>query len=108
MEEVILFENKEEAFQVLGEREIKKIRVGNKEYGINRFNNEIFVFDIACPHAAYDLTTGKTSPLGTIVCPWHNYQFYLSNGKESQDRCKQLKVEKVHTNQLGNLCFILW
>lgn len=108
MEEVILFENQKQAYQILSERTIKKVRLDNKEFGINRFNNDIYIFDVACPHAAYDLTTGKTSPLGTIVCPWHNYQFSLSNGEESERRCNKLKIKKAYLNDSGNLCFIPW
>lgn len=108
MEEVVLFESNTQAFQVLAERAIKKIRVDQKEFGISRFNDEIYVFDIACPHAAYDLTSGKTSPLGSIVCPWHNYQFRLINGEEIENRCGKLKVVKAYCNDSENICFQLW
>lgn len=108
MEEIVLFENKTQAFQVLAERAIKKIRVDKKEFGISRYADDIYVFDIACPHAAYDLTAGKTSPIGTIVCPWHNYQFRLQNGEELEERCSKLKVVKTYYNNSGNICFESW
>ncbi|MEL6561917.1 MAG: Rieske 2Fe-2S domain-containing protein [Bacteroidota bacterium] len=108
MEEIVLFENKAQAFQVLAERAIKKIRVDKKEFGISRFNDEIYVFDVACPHAAYDLTSGKTSPLGTIVCPWHNYQYRLNSGEEIENRCGKLKVVKTYYDSSGNICFRSW
>ena len=103
-----MFDSRAKAFKVLADRTIKKIKVGNKEFGISRFADDIYVFEVACPHAAYDLTAGKTSPFGTIVCSWHNYQFSLINGQEIENRCNKLKVVKAYSNALENICFQIW
>jgi len=107
-EEVILFDSKAIALKTLDERIIKTIKVGKQAYGILRFNEVFYVFDVECPHAGYDLTTGKVSPYGHIVCPWHNYQFRLKGGKELEDRCKHLVIREAYLDGQQRVCFQSW
>ncbi|MGB3464647.1 MAG: Rieske 2Fe-2S domain-containing protein [Cyclobacteriaceae bacterium] len=108
METIVLFDSIAEGIKIIGNREIKKIRVDRREYGITRYEEEFYVFDVYCPHMEYDLTTGKVSPAATVICPWHNYQFRLQTGIELEDRCKRLVIKKAFSNTEGNLCFDPW
>jgi len=102
-EEIRLFESIQEAFDILKNLEIKKIQINQQFYGIVRVNDDIFVFEKDCPHASYDLTQGNISPLGRIVCPWHNYQFKLASGDEISSRCKGLQVTKTYLKEEAGL-----
>ena len=102
-----MFKSAEEAFKIIEDREVRKIKVGRIEYGLARFADELFVFEAACPHMEYDLTRGKVSPAATIVCPWHNYQFRLESGNELEMRCKSLKIKKAFSDSEGRICFRL-
>ncbi len=102
--EIILFPSLAHACKTLPNLEIKSIAVNKKQYGIVRVNEEVFVFEKQCPHADYDLTQGKVSPIGAIICPWHNYQFMLKNGEERELRCKSLVINKAYFKDGVGIC----
>ena len=101
----VLFDKPEEAYQLIRDGQLLPILIDGRPYGLARKGSSLFVFDRACPHAGYDLTTGKLSPAGTIVCPWHNYQFHLYTGKELTERCKALQIQPAFLNEKGQVCY---
>ncbi|MEL7219917.1 MAG: Rieske (2Fe-2S) protein [Bacteroidota bacterium] len=105
---VVLFEKIEDAFKIIKDREMVSILVDGQPFGLARFEETLYIFDRACPHAGYDLTNGRLSPLGTIVCPWHNYQFKLANGQELSERCQHLHIQKIEISETGQLCYLPW
>ena len=105
---IILFDNLSDALGIIKNGEIKPVMIGGKPLGLARAGDELYIFERSCPHAAYDLTTGKLSPLGSIVCPWHNYQFQLNDGMEISNRCSSLPIRKAFLNEAGNVCYTPW
>ena len=107
-EVVVLFESTADALQIIQDGQLLPILINNRPFGLARRANALYVFDRACPHAGYDLTTGKLSPAGTIVCPWHNYQFQLQSGQELSEQCTRLKVQQTFLNDKGQVCYSPW
>jgi len=46
-----------------------------------RHNNTIHAIDDTCPHLGGSLGTGWLTEEGTIVCPWHGWEFRICDGK---------------------------
>jgi nitrite reductase/ring-hydroxylating ferredoxin subunit len=43
--------------------------------------DEIHAIDDTCPHLGGSLGTGWLTEEGTIVCPWHGWEFRVSDGE---------------------------
>ena len=107
-EVVVLFENTSDALDIIGDGQLLPILIDKRPFGLARSGKTLYVFDRACPHAGYDLTDGRLSPAGTIVCPWHNYQFRLQGGRELSEQCKALAVQETFINEKGQVCYTPW
>jgi nitrite reductase/ring-hydroxylating ferredoxin subunit len=64
-------------------------------------NNNFFAVQDACTHNGESLSKGQLNYLGEIVCPLHNYQFDLRNGRECSSRSKDLKTYPVKVDESG-------
>ena len=89
--------------KALAHQEILTIQVGNARYNMTRVGNQVFVFEQKCPHFDHSLANGKVSPHGQITCLWHNYQFNLKTGEESEERCRKLITHQAEYTEDGQL-----
>ena len=103
MEEIILFNNRVQLMEQVKERSIVTIAIGPKKYCLTRVGEDVFVFESKCPHFDHPMNDAKVSPLGKVTCTWHNYQFDLNHGKETENRCHSLKTRKAYWNPSGQL-----
>jgi nitrite reductase/ring-hydroxylating ferredoxin subunit len=55
----------------------------------------------ACTHNGESLSKGHLNYLGEIICPWHNYCFEMTTGKEIQGRSADLKTYPVKADGSG-------
>jgi nitrite reductase/ring-hydroxylating ferredoxin subunit len=55
----------------------------------------------ACSHNGESLSKGHVNYLGEIICPWHNYCFEMTTGKEVQGRSAELKTYPVKIDATG-------
>jgi nitrite reductase/ring-hydroxylating ferredoxin subunit len=55
----------------------------------------------ACSHNGESLSKGHVNYLGEIICPWHNYCFEMSTGREVQGRSAELKTYPVRIDATG-------
>jgi 3-phenylpropionate/trans-cinnamate dioxygenase ferredoxin subunit len=64
-------------------------------------NNKFFAVQDACSHNGESLSKGQINYLGEVVCPLHNYQFDLQNGRECSARSRDLKTYPVKVDESG-------
>jgi nitrite reductase/ring-hydroxylating ferredoxin subunit len=68
----------------------KSIEIVDREnvIAIFRYRGELYAIDGICMHQGGPLSRGKLLD-GTIVCPWHGWQYDLSTGNQSAT-CKPM------------------
>jgi nitrite reductase (NADH) small subunit len=59
-----------------------------------RHRGELFAIDGICMHQGGPLARGKLMD-GTIVCPWHGWQYDLSTGNQSATCKPMLSTYKI-------------
>jgi nitrite reductase/ring-hydroxylating ferredoxin subunit len=101
MREFKLGTNKEDIFQLLPERKIKRLALGEKTVAILRIGVQIYVFDAHCPHRGADLIPANINGLGEIICPIHQYRFDLKTGQVRSGFCADLPVYSAIWNEDG-------
>ncbi|UJP65696.1 Rieske (2Fe-2S) protein [Mongoliitalea daihaiensis] len=92
MKTYFLGRNKSEVQSFLPNLRIQKIKVGQYQLGIVRIEEQIFAFEIQCPHRKADLTQGRITQYEEVVCPLHEYRFDLQTGQVKAGTCPDLKV----------------
>lgn len=50
------------------------------EIALFKVNGKVFALENACPHMGGPLGEGEVE-FGCVICPWHGYQFDITNGK---------------------------
>lgn len=101
--EVKLFDSIEEAKKVLNENAPRLVQFEGKNICIILTNDEIVAFENECPHMGHPLHQGNMNYLGEIVCPLHTYRFNITDGEESEKRCKSLRFYEVRESETVNL-----
>ena len=75
--------------------------VRNKRLCLIRMENQIVAVEDKCPHNGESLSRGQVNFLGEVVCPWHNYRFDLTTGRESGERTRDLTTYPVKMDSDG-------
>lgn len=80
------------------DRQLVRVEIGGAEIGVCRWGERIFAFRDACPHEGASLCAGflqkrltgavtemevtlDTDDEPVVMCPWHRWEFQLSDGK---------------------------
>lgn len=93
--------SKEEVFQAIPERKIKKLAAGEKRLAILRFGDAFHIFDAQCPHRGADLGRANVNGAGEIICPLHQYRFDLKTGDVRSGYCAALPVYRNELTESG-------
>ncbi len=93
--------SKEEVFQALPERKIKKLAAGQKRLAILRIGDTCYIFDAQCPHRGADLGQANINGIGEIICPLHQYRFDLKTGDVRSGYCAALPVYRNDLTDSG-------
>lgn len=101
MKEYRLGSSKQEIFELLPERKVKKVILGEKPIGILRMGELFYAFDSQCPHRGADLLQAHINGLSEIICPLHQYRFDLKTGQVRSGYCSDLPVYPVHLHEEG-------
>lgn len=64
---------------------------GGKSFGVFHLETGFYVIDNQCPHKGAPLHEGFVQN-GVVVCPWHQWEFQVSDGK-----CLSLPNQAVET-----------
>ena len=93
------------------------VNLGGAEFGLIRHKGKFYAYRNVCPHQGGPVCEGLRIPqivdridadgryLGQIfdendlhiVCPWHGYEFHLTNGEHVADH--KLKLEKFPVSE---------
>jgi nitrite reductase/ring-hydroxylating ferredoxin subunit len=101
MEWVKVFSSETEARQQLAADKPQLLVLYGKRICLVLHNNIFFAVQDACTHNGESLSKGQVNYLGEVVCPLHNYQFDLQNGRECSSRSKDLKTYPVKVDESG-------
>jgi nitrite reductase/ring-hydroxylating ferredoxin subunit len=100
-EEIFLFKTMEEALDQLKPNTIYDLTIKGVQLCLIRFDSQLYVTEKSCPHSGGIMSSGKVNYLGELVCPMHAYRFNLKNGREAENRCKNLKTHPVYSTKEG-------
>ena len=92
---VKIFDTKTKAKEILPNKEPKLLLVDDKEVCLVRQGDHISAFENACPHMGEHLHRGNSNHYNEIICPLHAYRFNMTTGRETNQRCKDLKIFEV-------------
>ncbi len=67
-------------FDELREGRAKRVDIAGFSLAVYLHGGQAFVLDSTCPHAGHDLSEGAVED-GCAVCPYHGWNFRLSDGK---------------------------
>ena len=80
---------------------MKLVKVNDKKICLINKNNKFYAIQDLCPHMGHPLHLGNLNPFNEIICALHTYRFKLSNGEESEGRCKSARIYEVTQEQDG-------
>jgi 3-phenylpropionate/trans-cinnamate dioxygenase ferredoxin subunit len=93
--------SKEEVYEALPERKIKKLQAGTSRIALLRIGDKVHAFDVHCPHKGADLGQANINGAGEIICPLHQYRFDLKTGDVRAGYCPALPVYRNELNENG-------
>jgi nitrite reductase/ring-hydroxylating ferredoxin subunit len=101
MKEFQVGKSREEVYDLLPEKRIRKIVLGDTIMAILRLGENFFAFDAQCPHRGASLLQANINGLGEIICPLHQYRFDLKTGQVRSGYCPDLPVFRVRLTEDG-------
>lgn len=101
MKKFTLGNSKEEVLQLVPERVIKKVILGETSIGIVRIGETFHTFQAFCPHRGTSLIQGTINPSGEIICPLHQYRFDLETGQVKSGNCEDLDIFPNELTEYG-------
>jgi nitrite reductase/ring-hydroxylating ferredoxin subunit len=108
----------------LADGDVRIVRAGEAEIGVIRHKGEYFAYRNLCPHQGGPACEGVrmfgvTEKLGEggislghfydeddlhIVCPWHGYEFRLSDGKHCKD--SRVRLQKFNVAERDGQIYV--
>jgi nitrite reductase/ring-hydroxylating ferredoxin subunit len=64
-------------------------------------NDQFLAVEDSCPHNGESLSKGNINYLGEVICPLHGYRFQLRTGRETEERCRDLKIYPTKEDETG-------
>ena len=101
MDWIRIVESIEAAHAMLVENQPKLLIVRGKRICLVRHNGQVLAVQNSCTHSGGSLHLGTVNYLGEIVCPAHQYQFNLKNGRENGQRSNDLECFAVRESEDG-------
>ena len=66
----------------ISNREIKAIELEGHSIAMVRVENKVYAIDAVCPHQGGPLAEGGLEEgVAVVTCPWHGWQFDMTNGR---------------------------
>lgn len=100
MEWIRIFSGLAEAQQRLSTKP-QLVIIGEKRICLVRHENTFRAVQDACTHNGESLSKGQVNFRGEIICPWHNYCFDLSSGREMSGRSADLETFPIRIDDKG-------
>jgi nitrite reductase/ring-hydroxylating ferredoxin subunit len=96
-----IFDSLETAEAEISPLELKAITIGGKKICIVRTSEGFFGIADRCPHQGGPLSEGICTEYGTVICPWHQYEFDLKTGRDRTTRGHHAKLFPVAVREDG-------
>ncbi|GMQ25830.1 non-heme iron oxygenase ferredoxin subunit [Algoriphagus sp. oki45] len=93
--------SKNDIWEMIPERKIKKVRLGDKEVAVLRLKDTVYAFEPFCPHRGASLLTAFTNAKEEIICPLHQYRFDLKTGQVKSGYCREMEVYPCSLDENG-------
>lgn len=101
MKTFTLGQNREQVDNMLPEKQIKTVQLGQKKICVVKTGSHIFAFEPLCPHRMAPLKNGMINGFDEIICPLHEYRFDLESGQIRSGDCGDLQVYKTEITDHG-------
>jgi nitrite reductase/ring-hydroxylating ferredoxin subunit len=101
MEWIKIFSSEQEALQHIATDKPQLLILGGIRLCLIRHNNKFAAVQDSCTHNGESLSKGHINYIGEIICPWHNYCFNVSTGREIQARSVDLKTYPIKVDESG-------
>ncbi len=101
MKWIKIFQNIEEAYSALGQKEIRKVQLKNFTFLISLVDDQFIAFESLCPHQKEPLNKAKINAFNEIICPLHEYRFHLTTGNNTHGNCDGLRIYKTKVEEDG-------
>ena len=101
MDWIKIFSSQAEMEMALVPGQPRLLIVQGKRICIVRREEIIYAVADKCPHSGESLSKGSVNYLGEIVCPLHGQRFSLKNGREGEERSRDLLTYPVKQDQEG-------
>lgn len=101
MDWIKIFESVSVAESALKENHPRLLLVRDKRICVVRREGKIYAIQNSCTHSGGSLHLGAINFRGEVVCPQHQYQFDLKNGKENSQRSADLECYPIRESEEG-------
>jgi nitrite reductase/ring-hydroxylating ferredoxin subunit len=101
MEWIKVFASAEDAKSKLQPNKPQLLIVDGVRICIVLRNERFFAVEDACPHNGQSLSKGNVNHFGELICPLHAYRFQLKTGRETEERCRDLKIYPIQAGEDG-------
>lgn len=86
---------------VFQDNDMCSVVINGKEITLAKKDNQLFGFAAHCPHAGFPLKEGYINAKGCLVCPKHDYQFNMQQGRCVNVEDYRLKMYKTQHREDG-------
>jgi nitrite reductase/ring-hydroxylating ferredoxin subunit len=96
-----IFDSLTSANENLAANKPRLLIIGDTRICLVMRDHKIYAVSDRCTHNGESLSKGNVNFAGEIVCPWHGYQFNLQNGREWQERSRDLVTFPIREDADG-------
>ncbi len=101
MRKVRIFSNLQQAFDAVEEGKARRLVIGDLKICLARHRDQFFAIEDGCPHSTASLSQGWVNSKGEMVCPLHNYCYDLGNGREFQEKTRDVITYRTIQGEEG-------
>jgi nitrite reductase/ring-hydroxylating ferredoxin subunit len=101
MQWVKIFGSLDEAQDKIQEDKPQLVVIGERRICLVRHAGKFNAIQDSCSHNGESLSKGTMNYLGEVICPWHNYRFDVSSGRESDGRSQDLETYPIKIDETG-------
>lgn len=107
MKTFTLGSSKDEVLEMIPERTIHTIHLGELPIALVRLDEKFHAFQAECPHRGSSWIQGSLTNEAEIICPLHHYKFDLKTGAVKVGSCGDLEIYQTELTEDGLKIFIL-
>lgn len=106
MKKFVLGSSKESILNMVPDRSIKKVLIGEKPITLVRVSRDFYAFQGFCPHRGAPLFEGSLNVMNEIICPLHQYRFDIKTGEVMAGSCGDLELYPTTLTENGLEIFV--